>query len=761
MKNDNLKKLSLSRRSFLIGSVNATLVMAFSPQVFSLNDTAASDHLQAKQFSPTVWFEINPQGKITVNIAKAEMGQHVGTALARIVSDELGANWDDVSIEHVDTDPKWGYMVTGGSWSVFTSFQPLSQAGAAGRIALIDSGSKLLGVSPDKCDVKNSHVVSGKKKISFADIVQKGEINRTFSPEELEKMPVKQAKNRTQIGSASKALDIPAKTDGTAVYGMDVEIDGMVYARPVLPPTRYGCQVTKVDDSTAKTIPGYLGFEILKDPSETLQGWVSVIAQDYASAIKAGDAIKVTYRDGPNIKVSEADIQAEGTKLANDKKAGLLFIDDGDVDAAFSASKGKIIKADYYTASVLHFQMEPVNATVEFKAGKWHVHTGNQWQSLSLPLTAKALGVADADVIYHQYYLGGGFGRRLYGDYTVPAALTAKAINKPVKMIFTRADDARFDCIRSPSVQHFEGSLDDAGKVAAMYHGVVAGWPTKSMAPGFLFESLDKKGGIDAFSTSGSDHWYSIPNHRVKAINNTLAQETFLPGWLRAVGPGWIGWGVESFIDELAIAGKHDPLAFRLSLLDAKGKNAGKAPEAVGGAKRLASTLKILKQRAGWGRKLPKNEGMGIAVATGQERSMPTWIACAAHVKVDQASGKVSVKKIYSVVDCGTVVHPDGAMAQLEGSILWGVSMALHEGTNISQGQVSDTNLHRYFPLRMADVPELDIEFVKSEEVPTGLGEPGVIAVGPALGNAIYDAVGVRLRSLPIKPDDIIEGLKS
>jgi CO/xanthine dehydrogenase Mo-binding subunit len=194
MKNDNLKKLSLSRRSFLIGSVNATLVMAFSPQVFSLNDTAASDHLQAKQFSPTVWFEINPQGKITVNIAKAEMGQHVGTALARIVSDELGANWDDVSIEHVDTDPKWGYMVTGGSWSVFTSFQPLSQAGAAGRIALIDSGSKLLGVSPDKCDVKNSHVVSGKKKISFADIVQKGEINRTFSPEELEKMPVKQAK---------------------------------------------------------------------------------------------------------------------------------------------------------------------------------------------------------------------------------------------------------------------------------------------------------------------------------------------------------------------------------------------------------------------------------------------------------------------------------------------------------------------------------------------------------------------------------------
>jgi len=242
-----------------------------------------------------------------------------------------------------------------------------------------------------------------------------------------------------------------------------------------------------------------------------------------------------------------------------------------------------------------------------------------------------------------------------------------------------------------------------------------------------------------------------LPNHRVRAVNNDLAQRTFLPGWLRAVGPGWIGWGVESFMDEVAAMVGEDPVAFRLKRLDATGKNAGTSPNSVGGASRLANALKDVAERSGWGKDLPEGEGMGVAVSHGQERNMPTWTACVVHVAVDAATRAVTVKKIWQTIDCGTVVHPDGAMAQAEGATLWGLSLALHEGTVFENGEVKDQNLNTYRPLRIADVPELDIKFMESSEFPTGLGEPPLIAVPPAIGNAIFAATGTRVRDLPIR----------
>jgi CO/xanthine dehydrogenase Mo-binding subunit len=271
------------------------------------------------------------------------------------------------------------------------------------------------------------------------------------------------------------------------------------------------------------------------------------------------------------------------------------------------------------------------------------------------------------------------------------------------------------------------------------------------MVPGFMADAVDGNGKFDPFSINGAEHWYTLPNHRVRAINNDLVQRTFLPGWLRSVGPGWIGWGVESFMDELAAIAGENPIDYRLAMLDAAGKNAGSTPNSVGGASRLAAVLKDVRDRANWGRSLPEGEAYGIAVAAGQERNMPTWIACIAHVKVDAASKAITVKKIWQSIDCGTVVHPNGALAQAEGATLWGVSMALHEGTTIEQGQVSDYNLDTYTPLRMADVPELDIQFMDSTEFPTGLGEPSVIAVAPAIGNAVFAASGIRVRNLPIR----------
>ena len=270
------------------------------------------------------------------------------------------------------------------------------------------------------------------------------------------------------------------------------------------------------------------------------------------------------------------------------------------------------------------------------------------------------------------------------------------------------------------------------------------------MAPGFMAPGADGNGKFDPFSISGAEHWYTLPNHRVRAINNDLAQKTFLPGWLRSVGPGWTFWGVESFMDELANKTGEDPVAFRLARLDATGKNAGSAPNSVGGAARLAAVLKDVAERSGWGRELPEGEALGVAASNGQERNMPTWTACVAHVAVDAETKKISVKKIWQTIDCGTVVHPDGAMAQAEGATLWGVSLALHEGTAIVDGQVRDRNLNTYTPLRMSEVPELDIHFIENTEFPTGLGKPPLVAVAPAIGNAVFAATGVRVRDLPI-----------
>lgn len=745
---------AISRRTFIGGTVGTTLVMGLGSVLPGCSrEQAQQDMLKgdiSKTFAPTVWFVVDGTGDVLVNIAKAEMGQHVGTALARIVADELGADWSRVSIKHVDTDPKWGYMVTGGSWSVTTSFSMLSKAGAAGRQLLLDAGAELLGVSAGDCEAYDGKVVCGDASMSFGEIVAQADISRVFTDEEMEALPIMAAADRRLIGQPVRALDVPEKSAGEAVYGLDTELPNMVYAHPLVPPTRYGAAINSIDDTAAKDVPGYLQTLQIDDPSDLMQGWALVIAESFPAAMKAVDAVEVSYTPGPTADVDEARILAEGQRLTADASSGVLVVNDGDVDDAM-VSADTSLEATYRTSTALHFTLEPQNALVEFVDGKFHIHAGNQWQSLILPYLAKALEVEETDIVIHQYYLGGGFGRRLFGDQMVPAALAARALGRPVKLIFQRADDSRFDCVRSPSVSRLKASFDAQGEITAIDHAAAAGWPTLAMAPGFLADGVDGNGKFDTFSISGADHWYTLPAHRVRAINNPVAQETFLPGWLRAVGPGWIGWSVESFMDELAAATDTDPVEFRLARLDGAGKNAGEAPSSVGGANRLANALRDVAERSGWGRELPEGEGMGVAVSHGQERALPTWTACVAHVAVNPDTNAVTVKKIWQSIDCGTVVHPDGAMAQAEGATLWGVSLALHEGTVFEDGQVKDRNLDSYTPLRMADVPELDLKFMPSTEFPTGLGEPPLIAVPPAIGNAVFAATGKRVRDLPIR----------
>jgi len=739
----------ISRRGLLISltAAGASFAMAAPAQA-------------AESYAPTIWYTIGRDGQVVVNIIRAEMGQHVGTALARIVADELEADWSKVKFLHVDTDPKWGLMVTGGSWSVWQSYPLYSQAAAAGRLALVDAGAKLLGVPAASCAARNGAVVAGGKSVSYGDIVARGELRGGFSADELAKVPLKKAADRKLIGKPAPAQDIPTKTDGSGIYGIDAKVPGMVYARPVLPPTRYGCKVATLDETGAKAVPGYLRTVALDDPSDNVTGWVMVYGESWVAANRAAEALKVTWTTPPEAKVSEADLQARARELIADKSKGGLVVEDPGVDAAFAAAKSKLERT-YTTATALHFQLEPVNALAFEKDGVFEIHTGNQWQSLVLPWLAKALGRKEETIVLRTHLLGGGFGRRLDGDYAVGAALASKAIGgKPVKMVLARAEDTRFDCPRSPSVQTLRMAFGEGGRVTAMEHHCCAGWPTEAMAPFFMPKGANGVA-FDPFAINGANHWYNVGAHRVRAIGNDLANRTFRPGWLRSVGPGFTNWALESFLDEAAAEADVDPLEFRLRMLDASGRNAGSAPNSVGGAKRQAAVLRRLGAKAGWGKALPKNTGLSLATSFGQERDMPTWVGCAARVAVDPASGAVRVEKLTLVADCGTVVSPDGALAQMEGAALWGLSLALHEGTVFENGQPKDLNLDSYTPLRMSGVPDVEVEFMPSTEAPVGLGEPATTVVGPAIGNAIYRAVGARVRDLPIRPEAVKMGMRA
>src|SRR5580704_4049417 len=537
-----------SRRGFLITMMGAGVMLGYARSSVAAEPARSAGEL----FEPTIWYGIDPSGMVTINIIRAEMGQHVGTSLGRIVAEELEADWNKVKIVTVDSDSKWGTMISGGSWSVWQSFPLLSRAGAAGRLALVEEGARLLGVPSQMCTAREGAVDAGSRSILYGDIVARGDLRRTFTPEQLKNIPIKAPDKRRLIGRDTLALDVPSKVNGQGRYGLDAVVEGMVYARPKIPPTRYESKVISIDDSAAKRVPGYLKSLAIEDPSGTVPGWVMVFADSFIAANRAADLVKVTWSSGKAATVSERDIQNRAAELIADRNGGSLLVDDPGVDAALAAAKQKIERT-YTTGTVMHLALEPVNALAFEKDGLFEIHTGNQWQTLILPVLAKALGRSQDKIVLRSYLIGGGFGRRLDGDYAVPAALATKAIGKPVKMVCTRPDDMRFDCPRSPSTQVLRMAWEDGGRVTAMDHHAAAGWPTAVMAPLFMLKGAN---GVpyDPFSIQGADHWYTVGAQRVRALRNDLAERTFRPGYLRSVGSGWLNWALESFMDEAALA---------------------------------------------------------------------------------------------------------------------------------------------------------------------------------------------------------------
>jgi CO/xanthine dehydrogenase Mo-binding subunit len=749
----------LSRRSFLVGSAAAGLALGYSAVPGLLGEDQAL--AAAASFDPSVWYSIAPDGIVTVTCGKADMGQHIASTMAQIIAEELGSNWKDMRVQLASNDPKFndpvlGAQITGGSWSTMMNFDVMSRAGAAGRIALTEAASAAMGVPAGELVVRDS-VIShpkSKKSMTFADIVKSGKATKTFTPDELKAIKLKMPDQYTMIGVSVPQLDIPSKTNGTAKYGIDVMLPGMVYGKIVMPPVRYGATVKSVDDSAAKKVPGFIKAVTLDDQTGTTTGWVVAVANTYANAKKAADALKVTYDRGPNANLSSESLLNEAKRLQGLDDSGLFFVKDGDTTAAFGTAT-KVMEAEYTTNINIHAPLEPMNATAQLQGDIWHIYSGNQFATRSGAIAAGAAGVDPKFVVMHQMWLGGGFGRRLDADMMVPAVQAAKAVGKPVKVIYSREDDMTMDFSRPLTFQKIKAGLDADGKLIAMNHDVVSAWPTKRWGiPDFLSPSVDKKGALDAFTVNGADFFYSVPNHNVRAILNEMAHNATPSGQLRSVAPGWTFWAVESMVDELAHAAGKDPAQFRIDMLDGKGANAG-------GAQRLRNTLLAAMGMAGYGTKqLPKGEGMGVACVSSQERATASWTACVAHVAV-APSGEVKVRKLTVATDVGTQVHPDNIRAQVEGAALWGLSLAMYEKATLKDGGIEQTNFDTYTPLRMSQTPEVAISVIANGENATGVGEPAVTVVAPALANAIFNACGARVRSLPITAEAVKANMKA
>ncbi|HZP92271.1 MAG TPA: molybdopterin cofactor-binding domain-containing protein [Burkholderiales bacterium] len=804
-----------SRRDFLVRSSATAAGAYFSIGLGAILTGEGEARAAATEaFTPSIWFTITPDGKTTMHIVKAEMGQHIGTGLAQVIAEELEVKWDDVRLdsplESVENFAIYGLAYTVNSGSVTTEFDRISRAGAAGRIALVEAGAQVLGAKPADCHAENSRVidkVSG-RSISYGEILQKVQIDRKFSyPEDFKSIPLKRPGSYKIIGKSLPALDIPAKTNGQAKYGIDVFLPNMAYGALVIPRTRYGSKVVSVDDSEARKIPGFVKAVTIDDSMGKCTGWVVAVAEKFPAAMKAAKALKVQWDGGLYVDVDTANLLAQYRQLARNEKESANWVLEGDVEKGLGEAE-KTLEMEYTTDMVCHATMEPLNATVQQVDGEWHVYVGTQSTSFArMTLTAYLSKILnrkpeELKVYVHQYLVGGGFGGKQDYDEILAAAYCAKETGRPVKLIQTRESNFATSFPRTPTYHRLRAGIKN-GELAAMNHDIVCGWMGPRFSVGKKYGSdwlqLDswdeKKQDIDQWSIGGSDHWYYVKNHRVRAWDHDATTWAVQASALRTVSNSYNIFVVESFMDEVAHAARRDPLEFRLSMLNGKGgnrgiPNTGYAPgtgsdyymdqlwislpwakegswipyesATVGGALRLANCLRVATRAAGYGAKrLPPNTGMGIAVTAAEERQSPTWVASVAEVTVDPASGKYRINRLTIAMDCGTVVNPRNVEAQIRGSALWGASQIMSERLTVRNGAFEQQNYHQYVPIRLAEVPQIDVHLVPSKHHPSGVGEPASTTVAPAVANAIFSAVGVRVRHMPITQQAVLDGLKN
>jgi isoquinoline 1-oxidoreductase beta subunit len=709
---------TIDRRGFLkVGAAGATgLVIGFYlPGRF--------EALAAGPASPAAlnaWMRIGTDDSVTIMIDKSEMGQGIQTALCMIAAEELECDWKKIRTEFAPAakeyfNPAFGMQGTGGSSSVRSSWDPMRKAGAAARQMLVEAAAQKWGVDKSACRAENGLVLheATKRKLTYGSLA-----------EAASKLPVpadvslKDPSQFRVIGKSTKRLDTPDKVNGRAEFGIDVRRPGMLYAVVARCPV-FGGKVSSFDATKAKAVPG------VKNVVQISSG-IAVIADSTWTAMQGRRALDVKWDEGANAGVSSETI----SKLFSDRAAqpGVEARKEGDAGAALTDAAKKI-EAVYEAPFLAHATMEPQNCTADVRADRCDVWAPTQFQTMAQGTAAKICSLKPDAVFIHTTFLGGGFGRKAGTDFVMEAVETSKAIGAPVKLTWSREDDMQHDFYRPASYARMAGALDAQGWPVA--------WTTTVASPSImsLWFPGSVKNNLDPTSVEGVENLpYSIPNILV----DYQLTDTGIPvGFWRSVGNSQNGFFSESFMDELAAAGKKDPYEFRRRFLN-------KAPRHLG-------VLELAAKKAGWDRPLPAGRFRGIAVLFAFE----SYCAQVVEISVDRGARKVKVHRVVCAVDVGRVVNPSTIVAQSESSIVYGLTSALYGEITIAQGRVKQSNFNNYPMLRIDEMPVVEVHIVPSEEKPTGAGELSVPPVVPALCNAIFAATGKRIRRLPIRPEDL------
>jgi isoquinoline 1-oxidoreductase beta subunit len=687
----------VSRREFLkvTGVAGTGLVLGFHLPLAGCAGEEVSASVDG--FMPNAWLRVDPDGEVTLWVHRPDMGQGPRTSLPMILADELEVEWPKFKRQQADASTLYGSQTSGGSTSVFTSWQPLRQAGATARAMLIAAAASEWRVDPSSCRASQSKVVhepSG-RTLGYGELAEKAAALSVPDDPRL-----KDPEDFCYIGKPLPQLDHPARVEGKATVGLDVKVPGMLYACVARCPV-YGGSVESYDDAAAKAVNG------VRDVVEVETG-VAVVADSTWAAMKGRQALNCQFDPGPNADLSSASI----ARLFDERQRqrGIATRDDGDPDAAL-ASAARRLEAVYEVPYLSHAPLEPMNCTADVREDRCEIWAPTQAPQWAHRAVAETLGLPLESIALHVTFSGGGFGRRLMPDFVVEAVHVSKAVGAPVKVAWTREDDMHHDWYRPASRHLMSGGLDASGRVVAWKHRVVA----PSIAA--VLSGANEQQAAGEATTGAANLPYVIPNIRV---DYCMASTAVPVGYWRSVYNSQTPFPNECFLDELAHAAGKDPYEFRTELLQDQPRHRG--------------VLELAAQKAGWGEPLPASRYRGLAV----HYCFRSYVAEVAEVSVND-DGTVKVHRVVAAVDCGIVVNPDNLAAQVEGGIVLGLTAALKGAITIEGGRVVQSNFHDYPLLTIDEMPKVEVHIVPSSEAPTGIGEPGL----------------KRIRRLPIRPEDL------
>lgn len=718
-----LDRSAISRRGILAGIGGMTFCAAFGPEGLRIVSPASATAGPA-QISP--WVRIAPDGRITI-FTITEMGQGSGTSIPLIVAEEMDADWDKVSLEWAPSKPEtYGWpdrggnrvMTITGSRAVMMYWNDLRMIGAQIRKVLIAKAAERWGVDAATLKTEPSVVVdpASGRRLSYGEIAASGTIPAALPA--VDKSELKARKDFRLVGRPVPRRDLPAKVAGAAQYALDVKLPGMLYATALHSPVN-GNAPQSWNDAEIKAMPGVVA-------TVKLAGGVGIVAESFPQAVNAQRALKVVWSKGKTDSFNSAERLQSYASIASDSSAPAHVVDrKGDVAAAFDRA-AKTYKTAFHSDYAYHAQMEPLNAVARFnEAGdRVEVWDGSQDLGRGRDLIAKALGFKPEQIDVHQCYLGGGYGRRSLADYALEAVLLARAVKRPVKLVWTREEDVAHGMFRPMTYQSVEAALDASGQLVGWRHGVVG-----------------DDGGAGLVSTGMRiSPYYAVPNQSIEARN--VDEGIRVKHW-RAVAHNANLFAIEATIDEIAADQRLDPIEFRLKRMPITPK-----------ARRCVETVAAM---ANWGAKRPDGRALGFSMS---ERAGSLG-ACIVEASLERQSGVIRVHKVWFAADGGIVVQPLAAKTNVESGIVWGLSSALHERVTIRNGAVEQTNFGDYSVMRMSDMPEeMSVAFVDSDGPPTGLGEISTPSIAPAVANAFHKLTGKRLYHMPFTPERVLAALK-